>query len=116
MNKKDKLWIKSMEFFFKYWGCHQIPERSFYFKNYQFPVCARCTGLIIGELSALILTYFLHIPNYILFIFLIPMIADGLIQLKTQYESNNLKRFITGILFGYSIAALIVNTIKSIII
>jgi uncharacterized membrane protein len=25
--------------------CHQIPERSFFWGAYQFPVCARCTGL-----------------------------------------------------------------------
>ena len=25
-------------------GCHRMPERSFFYKGYQFPVCARCTG------------------------------------------------------------------------
>lgn len=34
-------------------GCHQLPERSFYWHGYQFPVCARCTGVYIGELLAL---------------------------------------------------------------
>ena len=29
-------------------GCHQMPERSFFYKGKQFPVCARCTGVIIG--------------------------------------------------------------------
>ena len=48
MDIKDKIWIKSMEWCSKYWGCHQMPERSFFFKGYQFPVCARCTGMIVG--------------------------------------------------------------------
>ena len=42
-----KLWIKLMEIG-AMTGCHQMPERSFFFKGYQFPVCERCTGLLIG--------------------------------------------------------------------
>ncbi|MCM1228304.1 MAG: DUF2085 domain-containing protein, partial [Clostridium sp.] len=46
-----------MELFSKYWGCHQIPERSYFFLGYQLPVCARCEGMIIGELIAVILIF-----------------------------------------------------------
>ena len=28
--------------------CHQRPERSFFFDGFQFPVCARCTGLYVS--------------------------------------------------------------------
>ena len=34
-------------------GCHQLPERSFFFRQYQFPVCARCCGVLIGESMAI---------------------------------------------------------------
>ncbi|MEI3349189.1 MAG: DUF2085 domain-containing protein [Dysosmobacter sp.] len=30
-------------------GCHQRPDRSFFFHGKQFPVCARCTGVFLGE-------------------------------------------------------------------
>ena len=43
--------------FGKKMGCHQIPERSFFFKGYQFPVCGRCTGVIIGEIVTIILFF-----------------------------------------------------------
>ena len=112
MNKKDNIWIKSMELFCRYWGCHQMPERSFYFRGYQLPVCARCTGIIIGELSACVTAFFIDIPSYILFALLVPMVVDGLLQLKTQYVSTNSKRALTGVLFGYSLILLIVNIIK----
>ena len=36
------------------------------------------------------------------------MIADGLLQSLTKYESNNIKRFITGALFGYGIISLFI--------
>ena len=28
--------------------CHQLPERSFYWGRWQFPVCSRCTGLYVS--------------------------------------------------------------------
>ena len=35
--------------------CHQLPERSFFWMNgAQLPVCARCTGLYLGGLLAVL--------------------------------------------------------------
>lgn len=28
--------------------CHQLPERSFHWGQWQFPVCSRCTGLYLS--------------------------------------------------------------------
>ena len=55
---KDKLWIKSMIWFDKYWGCHQLPERSFFFKGYQLPICARCLGIILGYILCIFLLFY----------------------------------------------------------
>ena len=41
---------------------------------------------------------------------MLPLIADGLVQHFTQYESTNLRRLITGILFGYALIALLAVT------
>lgn len=48
------LWVKSMHIGAST-GCHQMPERSFFFKKYQFPVCARCCGVLCGEILAVVL-------------------------------------------------------------
>ena len=29
-------------------GCHQRADRSFFWHGYQFPICARCTGVVSG--------------------------------------------------------------------
>ena len=45
---------------------------------------------------------------YIAVILMLPMIADGLLQLITKYESKNIRRAITGFLFGIGLTALFV--------
>ena len=48
-------------------------------------------------------------------VMMVPMIADGFIQLKTRYESTNPRRFVTGLLFGYGLMALfIISTLSTI--
>lgn len=42
---------------------------------------------------------------------MIPMVIDGFIQLKTSYESNNIKRLITGSLFGYGFCNLFIKSL-----
>ena len=88
-------------------GCHCRPDRSFFFRGKQFPVCARCTGLGIGFLLSLTL-FLWRPPLYLAVILMMPLIIDGVLQLKTAYESRNLRRMITGILFAYGLVALIV--------
>lgn len=48
-------------------------------------------------------------PPFILSVVLIlPMLIDGILQNKTAYESNNILRLITGILFAYGLITFIV--------
>ncbi len=40
---------------------------------------------------------------------MLPMIADGLIQGFTRYESTNWRRLVTGILFGFGVTIIILR-------
>ena len=52
---------------------------------------------------------FFYMPRaWILAILLLPMIADGFIQLLTRYESTNFRRVVTGTLFGYGFWSLFI--------
>ena len=53
--------------------------------------------MIIG----LIACFFWKPEVWITLVMMVPMIADGFIQLKTSYESTNPRRFVTGLLCGY---------------
>ena len=81
--------------------CHRKPERSFFWKGKQLPVCARCTGIHIGYLSIFVLfTDIVYIPFWISVLLVLPTYLDGLIQALTRYESTNLVRITTGIFAG----------------
>ena len=100
---RDENWIKLMQIGDKL-GCHQMPERSFTYRNYQFPVCARCTGVIIS--AALSFAIFLKRKMSIRTCLLLSsvMLIDWLIQYLEIKESTNARRFVTGLIggFGYS--------------
>lgn len=98
--------------------CHQRPDRSFFFRGHQFPLCARCTGLVVGTISYCIYSYL--IPVYYTYELLIisiilqlPYIIDGTTQYLGLRESNNILRFITGFIgaFGLIIFARICKII-----
>ena len=105
-SKRDQRWAFWMEFVGKTIRCHQMPSRSFFIGSYQFPLCARCTGIMAGRLIALLLFPFVQIPLKIALIvlplLLVPLAVDGLTQKYTSYESNNFKRMATGIMWGFS--------------
>lgn len=87
----------------KYLICHRRPDRSFFFKGHQFPVCARCTGIYISLISLPLLKYMhLSFSNLVIFgiILILPMAVDGTTQLFGKRESTNTLRFITGLLGG----------------
>ena len=85
-------------------GCHCRSDRSFFYHAKQFPICARCTGELIGMVCALPCFVLFGVPDWRTSIFLmLPLVVDGFAQKLTRYESGNLRRLVTGILFGYAL-------------
>ena len=92
--------------------CHRKPERCFFIKGHQFPVCARCTGFYISLILYFTYTYYFFVDyNPFLLVFaillLIPSAIDGLTQLLEYRESNNVLRFITGFFGGLGLGILV---------
>lgn len=87
--------------------CHGREERCFSIKGYQLPICARCTGIYVGFISALLFEIYIGLPSIqalpILIIAGIPSAIDGVTQLLTERESNNLIRVITGLSGGFGL-------------
>ena len=89
-----------------YSGCHQLPDRSFFYKGKQFPVCARCTGVFIGQCSAFILAWWLEVLLPIAILLLAVMGVDWLMQSLKIRVSTNWRRFFTGIMGGFGLVSI----------
>lgn len=92
---------------FKYL-CHQKPERSFFYKGHQFPVCARCTGAYLGIAIGVLWYLMIAMPYnwnmvYLATLMALPAVIDGGTQYLNFRESNNKLRFVTGLLLGISL-------------
>ncbi len=88
-------------------GCHQRPDRSFFFRGKQFPVCARCTGVFLGECIAFVVFRWFAPSKILLLSFCGMMLLDWLVQALNVRESTNWRRLITGLLCGYGFGTLI---------
>jgi uncharacterized membrane protein len=82
--------------------CHQRNDRSFYSGLRKFPVCARCTGIYLALPLGVVLALIFPVNPAFLIPLLLPLILDGTIQLFSSYESNNKRRLVTGMLFGFA--------------
>jgi uncharacterized membrane protein len=124
-----------------HYTCHQRNERSFFLKNNQLPICSRCLGIYIG-MSFVFIIAILRNPtgsffqslcklikgeknpdpaccdvviNVLLGVLLsAPMMCDGVLQIFTTYVSNNIIRFVTGVLFGVFEGGCIIGIISHI--
>ena len=110
-------WNKMMVIGRKVFKCHQLSERSFHIKGFQFPICARCTGLFFGfVLIGPIITVFTLGNMFLSLTMILLMCIDGFIQLKGILESTNIRRLITGLLAGYGLFSIIVHIIYNFIL
>lgn len=87
-------------------GCHQMPERSFFIKGYQFPVCARCTGVIVSSVLALIVFLKKKLPIKWCIAMSGVMLLDWGLQRLEIKESTNKRRLVTGLIGGFGYATL----------
>lgn len=94
--------------------CHGMPSRSFELFAAPMPICARCTGIYVGLLVAVIIvcaapsTRRQEAPRsprrstLLLFIAVLPMAVDGLTQAAGLRESTNGLRVVTGLLAAFA--------------
>ena len=94
----------------RFFGCHCRADRSFFFRGQQFPICARCSGELVGMIVSAVLLPLWMPPAWGAGLMLLPLILDGGVQALTRYESRNLRRFVTGLLFAVGLITLFVRS------
>jgi uncharacterized membrane protein len=100
--------------------CHRISERSFHIGNYQLPLCARCSGMYLGAVSALVFQSItgwkrLKVPHWSIlallgifvvafgidgansYLYLMKQVVPGILpKVPNLYLPNNTLRLLTG--------------------
>lgn len=109
----DLIWMKSMELGARF-GCHQRADRSFNIGHYQFPVCARCTGILISTIFTYIFYFKKRVKIEKCIWMMIPLVVDGSLQYLEICESNNSRRLVTGLFWGFGSTCIRLNLIKNI--
>lgn len=98
--------------------CHQIDSHSYTVGGKVLPLCARCTGTFLGLLVSLVVLYSTdrnsgfpsRLKMAVLLIFFLFFALDGinaslpLVGLRAFYPPSNLLRLISGLLFGITLA------------
>jgi uncharacterized membrane protein len=97
--------------------CHQRPERSFFLRGRQVPLCERCLALYLGIwLGGAIFVLSrrksgIHQP-WVLIAAWIPLLADAITQWLGFRESNAILRVWTGALAGVVLALFVLRRIS----
>ncbi|MEI0492099.1 DUF2085 domain-containing protein [Brachyspira intermedia] len=108
-----------IRFLKKYFGkaplCNLTASRGFFIKGFCFPLCCRCTSIILSMLIFyfLLVKININIDNFFIiylifsFILMIPTTVDYMHQYFTRKESTNKRRVITGIFAGFGIGIIL---------
>jgi len=102
MSQLINLLIKRFSLIGKVPLCNGIPSRAPHFFGFCFPLCYRCLSFVVMFVLVLYWGHKKHqqYPWYVIIILLIPMIVDGCLQTFFGIESTNIRRIITGGMFG----------------
>mgnify|MGYP001230849027 FL=1 len=92
-------------------GCH----RSFFFHGWQFPVCARCTGVLAGQLVGFPIAIKKNITTLTAVLCCETTMLDWSLQYTGVKKSTNKRRLITGLLGGFGLAVAYVGIIRFVI-
>ncbi len=94
--------------------CNGLPDRAPHIFGFCFILCYRCTFACIGVFSGLTAFKIFRLKRIrnlkvlykaaIIAALALPLIADGLLQTFTDYQSTNALRALTGFLFGVAAA------------
>jgi len=96
-------------------SCHRMSSRCIALPWGISGLCARCTAFWLGMTTGILVMYkpMIRIPFWTGFPLLLPLIADGLLQYHSVYESSNLIRSVTGLAAGIGIAVIIMGRMRN---
>ncbi len=80
--------------------CNGKRHRGIVIGKFCFPLCTRCTSIIISFMLCYYLLPNIPLNFWIILLLLSPTLIDGFIQYKLKVESTNFRRLLLGIPCG----------------
>lgn len=108
---RDRTWLRLMRMG-AYLGCHQKSDRSFFWKNSQVPLCARCSGIFVAQCITLPLFFIIPMSCTIAFWGLVIMFIDWLYSKISKKYTSNRRRFIVGLLGGHGLMVIELSILR----
>lgn len=100
-------------------GCHGLPERCLRVGGQRMPVCARCVGIVAGNVAALPYFVLQGFPDSGIMLtgigLLLPALLEGGLQATTRYRSTNPRRLASGIAAGFGQALVAVGLLAALL-
>ncbi len=97
--------------------CHQRIAKTFFIKGHRLFVCARCTGIYFGALAISLLSLFffkkISFGIKLLYVSIIPMLADVIFTTLRIYSYVKFIAFGTGLFFGSVVFIYILASIEN---
>ncbi|WP_304237979.1 DUF2085 domain-containing protein [Jiulongibacter sediminis] len=84
--------------------CNGKPERAPHLGSFCFPLCWRCTALLVGYFLGSVLRFYwpLNMTWSTRFMLMLPLAFDGFFSYYTPWHrSNNVLRILTGLICGF---------------
>jgi uncharacterized membrane protein len=100
--------------------CHQRPERSFFWGEVAWPVCARCTGIYMGAAAGVLIGLMVRtaaeVPAARVRVWLVTAVVPASVSLAYEWGSgrmpSNATRSGTGAIVGLTTACLLVMFLR----
>ena len=85
--------------------CNLRKERAPRFRNYCFPLCWRCTSILIG----IVFAGLIERPDVPILatLLILPTMIDGGLQQWYKVESTNTRRILTGLMAGVGVGCIV---------
>jgi uncharacterized membrane protein len=81
--------------------CSLKQSRGILILDFCFPLCSRCTGLVVGAIIGYVASDFISLNIYLRALFMMLILVD---VLRSKYfTTSNTNRFTTGMLFSIAI-------------
>ncbi|GEM_PF-274669 len=95
--------------------CHQFDSRSFHMYDHSFAVCIRCTAIYFGFFGSIIFVrsgvHFKGGRHHWIVGAALPMFIDALFDTVGIFPSSTVSRLITGGIFGFGMAIVLVDSV-----